>query len=132
MERFAKIAALAMNQVLDAPIEAHDLETPPDPKLGDFGFPCFKLAKQFRKSPPQVAQQLVADLLAKKAVPETLTVQAVGPYVNFTVDPREVLDKLLADILKTDAHAKTTYGSLPQTREKAGFSNSAPPTSRSP
>jgi len=114
MERFAQLAAQAMNQVLESPIEAHDLETPPDPKLGDFGFPCFKLAKLFRKSPPQVAQRLVAELTAKNAVPKTLSAQAVGPYVNFTVAPEEVLKSILEDILKTDSHSKTMYGSLPK------------------
>ncbi len=69
MERFAKLAAQALNTVLETPVQPQDLEIPPDPKLGDFAFPCFKLAKQFRKGPPQVAQSLVADLQAKGSVP---------------------------------------------------------------
>jgi arginyl-tRNA synthetase len=116
MERFARLAAQAMNQVLETPIQPTDLESPPDPKLGDFGFPCFKLAKQFRKSPPQVAQQLVAELQTKNAVPAGLSVAAVGPYVNFTVPTQDVMRALLPDILNGEGLGN--YGRLPA--EKRG------------
>jgi arginyl-tRNA synthetase len=100
MDRFAKLAAQALNQVLDSPILPTELETPPDPKLGDIAFPCFKLAKLFRKGPPQVSAQLVADLKAKGAVPEGLSVAQVGPYVNFTVDAAQVFGAVVGDILQ--------------------------------
>jgi arginyl-tRNA synthetase len=112
MERFAQIAAQALNQVLESPIQVTELEIPPEPQLGDFGFPCFKLAKQYRKSPPQVAQQIVADLIAKNAVPPLLSVAAVGPYVNFTVPAVETLRALLKDILSGPDLG--TYGALPE------------------
>ena len=99
MERFAKLAVKALNQVLEKPIETTDLEIPPDPKLGDFAFPCFRLAKEFRKGPPQVALQIVADLKAKNAVPPGLEVTAAGPYVNFMAPSNEALRALLGDIL---------------------------------
>ncbi|MCM2323640.1 MAG: arginine--tRNA ligase [Oligoflexia bacterium] len=110
MERFAKLAARALNQVLETPIQPSDLETPPDPKMGDFGFPCFRLAKQFKKGPPQVAQQLVAELKAKNALPQDLTVAAVGPYVNFTVPQDKLLGALLRDLLA--GAGLGTYGKL--------------------
>jgi arginyl-tRNA synthetase len=111
MERFAKLATQALNLVLESPIQLTDLEIPPDPKLGDFAFPCFRLAKQFKKSPAQVAQQIVADLQTKNAVPSGLQVHVAGPYVNFTVPPQDVLNTLLKDILSQDGLG--SYGSLP-------------------
>jgi arginyl-tRNA synthetase len=115
MERYAKLAADALNTVLESPIQITDLEIPPDPKLGDFAFPCFKLAKQFKKSPPQVAQQIIADLQAKNSVPHGLTVSQAGPYVNFTAPPQEALRTLLSHILGGDRLGN--YGSLaPDTR----------------
>ena len=36
------------------------LEVPPDSKLGDFAFPCFKLSKTLRMGPPMIAQKLAA------------------------------------------------------------------------
>src|SRR4051812_36741253 len=101
MERFAKLAAQSLNTVLEFPIQVTDLEIPPDPKLGDFAFPCFKLAKQYRKSPPQVAQQILTQLIEKKAVPSDLTASVAGPYVNFTTLPQVVLGTLLRDILSS-------------------------------
>lgn len=115
MERFAQIAAQALNTVLPSPIQASDLEVPPDPKLGDFGFPCFKLAKEFRKGPPQVASQLVAELKAKASLPPNIQVAAVGPYVNFTVARQELLAALLRDILSGSGLG--SYGQLkPESR----------------
>jgi arginyl-tRNA synthetase len=112
MERFAKLAVQALNQVLEAPIKTTDLEIPPDPKMGDFAYPCFRLAKQYRKGPPQVAQQIVQDLRSKGATPEGFDVQAVGPYVNFTVPRELILSNLLRDILAGEGLG--SYGSLPE------------------
>ena len=39
-------------------LENISLEIPPDNKLGDYAFPCFELAKQHKKNPMQVAQEL--------------------------------------------------------------------------
>lgn len=103
MQRFAEVAAKALNQVLEHPIAAAELEVPPDPKLGDFALPCFKMAKAMRKAPPQIAQAIAADLQAKGLVPPGLTVSSAGPYVNFTVDPELVFQALIGDILKKDA-----------------------------
>ncbi|HZX20552.1 MAG TPA: hypothetical protein VFF13_06080, partial [archaeon] len=30
------------------------IETPPNREMGDFAFPCFLLAKEFKKSPIQI------------------------------------------------------------------------------
>jgi arginyl-tRNA synthetase len=114
MERFAQLATQALNTVLETPISVTDLEIPHDPKLGDFAFPCFKLAKQFRKSPQQVAQQIVADLIERQAVPAQLQLSAAGPYVNFTVPSQSALSILLKDILQGEKLGH--YGSTTQKR----------------
>ncbi len=111
MERYARQAAEALSQVLPSPITAADLEIPPDPKLGDFAFPCFRLAKEFRKGPPQVAQQLADDLRKKNAIPKGLELSVAGPYVNFTVPATEAVRALVGDIL--DGPENGHYGSLP-------------------
>ncbi len=113
MERFAQLAAETLRSVLPLPqtLQVTDLEIPHDPQLGDFAFPCFKLAKQLRKSPPQIAQEIaqeIAQKLPRDEIGETLQVSAVGPYVNFTVPPRVALKSLLKDILSPD----TSYGRL--------------------
>ena len=60
------------------------IENPPDPAMGDFAFPCFKLAKQLRKAPPVIASELCAAIELPEGVKDA---KAAGGYLNFTVDP---------------------------------------------
>jgi arginyl-tRNA synthetase len=110
MERFARQAADALSQVLPQPIAAAQIEIPPDAKLGDFAFPCFRLTKGMGKSPNDAAKEIVRLLTEKNSVPSTLTVAAVGPYVNFTVAPADATRALLGDILKGTGNG--SYGSF--------------------
>jgi arginyl-tRNA synthetase len=82
------------------------LEVPPQPELGDFAFPCFPLAKQFKKAPNAIA----ADLVLKIGKVDFLEkVVATGPYVNFFVDKPKRTEAVLRDITKR----KDTFGSHP-------------------
>lgn len=56
------------------------LETPPNPDMGDFAFPCFKLSRLLRMGPPAIAGKL-ADAIASDAVIDR--VECVGGYLNF-------------------------------------------------
>ena len=53
--RQAIASALATPAALPAEELATWLETPPTPDMGDYAFPCFKLAKTLRKAPPVIA-----------------------------------------------------------------------------
>ena len=55
------------------------LAVPPDPALGDYAFPCFRLAKPLRSAPPKIAEALCA---ASKNE-DTASVQPVNGYMNF-------------------------------------------------
>ena len=69
------------------------LEIPPKAEMGDFAFPCFKLAKVFRKAPPMIA----ADLKEKIGCPEFLSrVEVLGGYLNFFVD-KSMFAKLIVE-----------------------------------
>ena len=61
---------------------AQALEVPRIPGLGDYAFPCFKLAKGLRKAPPLIAQQLKAAMDS----PFLSRVEAVKGYLNFYID----------------------------------------------
>lgn len=72
-----------------------ELERPPDPKLGDYAFPCFSLAKEMKRSPAEIAKELASK------VPELEYVERVdiaGPYVNFYVKDFAWFDKVLSTI----------------------------------
>src|SRR3990167_5325423 len=55
------------------------LNVPPDPKLGDYAFPCFRLGK----NPKEEAERLKAKLKLPKSFSK---VEVSGPYLNFFVN----------------------------------------------
>lgn len=79
------------------------IEIPPDPKMGDYGFPCFPLAKTLRKSPAAIATDL-----AEKVEPGDLirSARGVGPYLN--VEVRR--DRLTACVLGEILNQRDRYG----------------------
>ena len=60
------------------------VETPPQADMGDLALPCFKFAKQERKAPQMIAQDLAEKISAQ--APHLAKVEAKGPYVNFFYD----------------------------------------------
>lgn len=55
------------------------IEIPKEKTMGDYAFPCFRLAKTLRKAPNLIAQDVAAQLEGSEILEK---VQAVGPYVN--------------------------------------------------
>ena len=59
------------------------IEIPADESMGDYAFPCFRLAKTLRKAP----QMIAADIAAKAADSDAFAkVENVNAYVNFFID----------------------------------------------
>ncbi len=75
------------------------LGPPPKADLGDFAFPCFKLAKERKSNPVQIAGE-IAGKLAEARDPEgsVTEIRAVGPYVNFFLDRAAVARKTLGEV----------------------------------
>lgn len=74
------------------------MTAPPDTKMGDIAFPCFRLAKSRRKAPALIAQEIAADYPKDRIV---TAAEAVSGYVNFRIDrvlwTRETLGKILEE-----------------------------------
>jgi len=85
-------------------LENIELEVPPNPEMGDYAFPCFALAKEWKKSPNEIAQEL-----SKRFKPNDLVkgVKVIGPYLNFFVNKGEIAEKTIKEVLKQ----KNKYGS---------------------
>ncbi|HIG86604.1 MAG TPA: arginine--tRNA ligase [Planctomycetes bacterium] len=103
MQAFTDAILTALAQETSLAREDLKLETPRNPELGDFAFPCFPLAKTLRKAPPKIAQEL-AEGLAKRL--EGIEVQATGPYLNFRIDRPILARSVIESILK----AGDTFG----------------------
>jgi len=59
---------------------AEMLKYPPDPSMGDIAFPCFRLAKDMRKSPAAIAAELASGV----SHPAVKSCSPLDGYVNFT------------------------------------------------
>ena len=73
------------------------LEYPPDDKMGDVALPCFKLSRILRKSPVQIAEELVNEIPAN---PRIEKVEAVSGYLNFFLDKVSFIEDVLSTVLK--------------------------------
>ncbi|WP_053956188.1 arginine--tRNA ligase [Inediibacterium massiliense] len=72
-----KIQELSAAEILEM------VEIPPNSQMGDYAFPCFKLAKLFRKSPNMIAQEIASSIGENKLFEK---VENTAAYVNFFVD----------------------------------------------
>ncbi|MEK6809304.1 MAG: arginine--tRNA ligase, partial [Nanoarchaeota archaeon] len=67
------------------------ISVPPDPKLGDYAFPCFKLGKNAKEEADKLKQKLkLPDFVAK--------VEVAGPYLNFFLKNKIVVEETLSHI----------------------------------
>lgn len=72
------------------------IEIPPNKDMGDYAFPCFKLAKVFRKAPNMIASDLAQQIEAKD---EITKVMPMGGYVNFFVNKSQLAESVIKDVL---------------------------------
>ena len=101
-KELASVLAGALDNLTEEEITGL-IETPPDSAMGDFAFPCFKLAKIFRKAPQMIAQELAEKLSGNSAFAE---VKNVNAYVNFFMNRAEVE----ADVVKSVLDKGEDYG----------------------
>ena len=93
-----KIAVLLAEIVEGLPVEEIEsmLEIPTDEKMGDYAFPCFRLAKQLRKAPPAIAKDIAAKLAEH---PMFTKVEQVNAYVNLFLEREAFLTTTLAEVV---------------------------------
>lgn len=76
------------------------IEIPPDSSMGDFAFPCFRLAKTMRKAPQMIAADLAEKLAGNEAFSK---VENVNAYVNFFMNKAEVAGATVDAVIKAGA-----------------------------
>ncbi len=85
------------------------LELPPDSAMGDYAFPCFKLAKVLHKAPPMIADTLAA---AIEGFPGRI--ESVKGYLNFYIDRALYAGEVVKEVLR----AGDRYGGSEEGRGK--------------
>jgi len=89
-------AAKKLSAVTETTIEGNELTIPPDPKLGDFAFGCFKLAKEQKTNPTELAQSIASKVTIEQS--DFASVSAEGPYVNFTLSIPHCVHRVVEEI----------------------------------
>lgn len=84
------------------------IEVPQDTKMGDYAFPCFKLAKTLRKAPPLIAKG-IAEAISENPMFEK--VEQVNAYVNMFISKEEMAKDTLTEVIaEGDDFGKTDIG----------------------
>ncbi|MBO5413822.1 MAG: arginine--tRNA ligase [Clostridia bacterium] len=75
---------------------ANYLEIPPETKMGDYAFPCFKLAKTLKKAPPLIATEIKENIKTENTIIEKIEV--VGGYLNIFINKKLLVENVLKEI----------------------------------
>ena len=105
-----EIAKLISEQVADLTEEEIRgmIETPQDQKMGDYAFPCFRLAKVLRKAPPLIAKD-IADTIRDNDI--FSDVQQVNAYVNMFISKEEFVEEVVEEVMaKGDEYGRSNVG----------------------
>lgn len=70
------------------------IEIPPSHEMGDYAFPCFRLAKTFKKAPNLISKDLVEKIQENQYFER---VENAGPYMNFFVNKEEMAKTVLEE-----------------------------------
>ena len=106
-EKIAEIIAphvegLEMSDILDM------IEVPADSKMGDYAFPCFKLAKVLRKAPPLIAAS-IADAIRDADIFDK--VEQVNAYVNMFISRENMAQQVVSQVLADgENYGRSTIG----------------------
>lgn len=97
MINFKKIIAEKIAKAVDLGREEIQgyLEIPPNPEMGDYAFPCFRLAKTLKKSPQEIATEIKEKI---EFGAEITDIKNAGGYLNFYVDKVLLAQTVLTEI----------------------------------
>ena len=103
---FKNIIADKLKDVTDIENIAELIEIPTNKQMGDYSLPCFKLAKEMKKAPQMIANEIKE----KIEVPDVVEkIEVVNGYLNFYIAPK--------------AYAKTVFEEIENKKENYGSSN---------
>ena len=113
MINFKKIIAEQISkvtQINEKELETY-IETPKDTKNGDYSFPCFRLAKELKKAPPVIANEIKEKLEQEiEENKEIEKIEVVGGYLNFFVNKIILAGEVLEEVSKIQEYGKSEIG----------------------
>ena len=117
-----KQIAITIQQAIDGQLSQQEIEQiiekPKYEHLGDLAFPCFTLAKKFKKSPNVIAQQISENIQCELIQ----RVEVVGGYINIFYNRQYVAKTVLSHI----SQVGPSYGQKIKTGENVVIDFSSP------
>ena len=84
------------------------IEEPKDTKNGDYAFPCFRLAKELKKAPPQIANEIKEKIEIDERI--TPKVEIAGGYLNFYINKKLLAKEVIKEMAETENYGKSNIG----------------------
>ena len=100
MINFKKEIAKIISDIINIDVRELEgyIEIPQDIANGDYAFPCFRLAKELRKAPPVIANEIKEKIDINNELIDS--VQVAGGYLNFYIN-KELLVKTTIEEIDT-------------------------------
>ena len=103
MINFKEIVAevIAKNTDIEKEKILQNLEVPKNTTMGDWAFPCFILAKELKKSPVTIAQELqekIQNQITNGEIAEISDVSAVNGFLNFKINNEALAKDVINDM----------------------------------
>ena len=95
-EQISNVTNLSENEVYGY------IEIPSDKKMGDFAFPCFRLAKELKKSPQIIAEELKEKMTFEENLIKEVNI--VNGYLNFTIQSQTMIETVLKEVNSKQEH----------------------------
>lgn len=84
------------------------IEKPKEAKNGDYAFPCFRLAKELKKAPQEIAKEIASNINISKEVIEN--VEVVGGYLNFYANKNLLTNEVIKEISSKEEVGSSNIG----------------------
>ena len=95
---FKKIIAEKINNAIEVEVATllTFIEVPKDSSMGDFAFPCFRLAKELKKSPQVIAEEIKEKIDISNS--EIEKIEIAGGYLNFYIKKEILVKEVIEEI----------------------------------
>lgn len=110
MINFKKIIAEAISKVINKEVNELEsyIEIPKESNNGDYAFPCFRLAKDLRKAPPVIAEEIQSKI--EIDANQITNMEVVGGYLNFFINKELLAKEVLKEISESEEYGKSEIG----------------------
>lgn len=107
---FKREIAMSIAKVVELNIEELKtfVEVPKDSVNGDYAFPCFKLAKELKKSPMIIANEIKEKIELNTEIIEK--VEVVSGYLNFYINKQKIAEEVVKEIQVNEEYGKSKIG----------------------